>query len=85
MIRIKVAGQSEADELRRHVSEQGAVDIQGHRIDVSIEGTEGAMRIVADCDTGERIRLEGADPALDGAVLSVNGTDVAKEIWGSHG
>ena len=78
VIRIKVAGQSEADELRRHVSEQGAVDIQGHRIDVSIEGTEGAMRIVADCDTGERIRLEGADPALDGAVLSVNGTDMGK-------
>ena len=39
----------------------------------------------ADCESGERIWLEGADPALKGAVLFVNGRDVAKEIWDTNG
>ena len=84
-MRIKVASKSEADDLIRHVSGDTVLDVKGHRLGVSIEGTDGTMRIVADCETGERLRLEGAEPALEGAVLSVNGTDLAKEIWGSHG
>lgn len=85
VLRIKVASTSEADDLIRHVAGDTVLDVKGHRLDVSAEGADGTMRIVADCETGERFRLEGAEPALEGAVLSVNGTDLAKEIWGSHG
>jgi hypothetical protein len=85
VLRIKVASKSEADDLLRHVAGDTVLDVKGHRLDVSIEGADGTMRIVADCETGERFRLEGAEPALEGAVLWVNGTDLAKEIWRSHG
>ena len=82
---IRVGAASEAEHLMSHVSTSARLNIDGHRLDVEVDGASGSMRIDADCEAGERIRLEGADPALEGAVLSVNGRDVAKEIWDTNG
>jgi hypothetical protein len=82
---VRAGDTSKADSLRAHVSAPAKITTDGDRIDVAVEGMEGTMRIVADCEAGDRIQLEGAEPTLEGAVLSVNGLDVAKEIWGSDG
>ena len=68
--------------FRQAVSEPVEVTVDGDRIDVGINGIEGRLRLSANVATGERIAVEGGDPAVQGAVLSVNGRDLAKEILG---
>ena len=82
---VRAGETSQADDLMKHLSTPAEVTAVGDRIDVAVQGAAGTMRVVADCKAGERIQLAGAEPALEGAVLSVNGRDIAKEIWGSDG
>jgi hypothetical protein len=82
---MRVGEASSAEDLIAHVSSQAEMSTNGSKIDVAVKGRYGTMRIEADCESGDRIRLDGAEPTLDGAVLSVNGRDVAKEIWESNG
>lgn len=80
-VQIVADGEKSAGRIRAHLEKEAEVSSNGDRIDVCVDGLRGDMRIEADCAAGERIVLEGAQPELADAVLTVNGRDYAKEIW----
>ena len=82
---VQIIAAEQGENVMGHLSEPGRIEVAGHKVDVSVPGLHGEMHIVADCARGERIRLDGAEPALEGAVLAVNGKDLAKEIWDTNG
>ena len=78
---IRVAEADDRETLREDDNFTSEVTVEDETIDVCVEAANGGMRIVANLEKGDRIQLGGSDPTLEGAVLSVNGKDIGKEIW----
>lgn len=49
---------------------------KGKDYEVSVPGAAAPLRIVLQPEHAKRVMIEGADPAADAGILSVNGTDV---------
>ncbi len=60
----------------------GRADLAGGTLKAEVAGLAGPLRVEADVEKGERIRLEGGEPW---ALLGVNGRDVGREIWSAAG
>jgi hypothetical protein len=59
--------------------------VEGHGVEVAVDGLRGRLRLVADVAAGERLAVEGGEPGSEGALLAVNGRDVGREILGEVG
>lgn len=67
---------------REFAAAKARADLVGGQVSAEVAGLAGPLRIEADVEKGERIRLEGGEPR---ALLSVNGRDVGREIWAGVG
>lgn len=57
--------------------------VSGDRVEAAAPGLKGRLRLAADVARGERIAVEGAEPAAEKLLLAVNGRDVGREILGT--
>lgn len=57
-------------------------ELAGGHLSAEAAGWAGPLRIEADVEKGERIRLEGGEPRM---LLGLNGRDVGREIWAEAG
>ena len=69
-----------ADFRRRFARAEARAEASGDRVDVSVEGLQGRMRVAADVAKGERLAREGGEPAAEDCLLWVNGREVGREI-----
>lgn len=85
VVQVAAGEEGESERLVSLLRTEASLLVEGDRVELCVEGRDEPMKIVADCSRGERISLEGGDPALEDAVLCVDGRDYAKESWGTDG
>jgi hypothetical protein len=68
--------------FRKALSAPVEVKVDGSRVDVSVPGRSGPLRLAADVAAERRIAVEGAEPGAAGRLLAVNGRDYGREILG---
>lgn len=68
-------------DFRRKMAAVGAkAEVEGDRIDITMDGLQGRMRLSVDVGKGERRVREGGEPAAEEAILWVDGRDLGREI-----
>jgi len=60
----------------------GKAEAQGDRVEASVAGLQGRMRILADVAKKDRLAREGGEPAAEDCLLWVDGKDWGKQILG---
>jgi hypothetical protein len=68
-------------QFRRSFAQAAAtVTSEGERFDITVAGTQGPLRLLADVAKGERLAREGGEAIADDCLLSVNGKEYGREI-----
>jgi len=70
------------EKFRRDFSQPAETKIDGDRVDVSVPGLKGWLRLVADVAAERRIAVEGGEPGAEEYLLAVDGRDVGREALG---